>query len=120
MSGLRLPAMEATEMLDVMHYLMEEDNHQDRDAAAAQTEARKVLYKELYNREYKYGYVGKGSKETDYDALDDPANGWGEFEDIQPFDPTTPRTVKPYVEPTEFDPDSSDPFGGLLDGPVGG
>jgi len=28
-------------------------------------------------------------------------------------------TVKPYVPPTEFDADSADPFGGVLDTPIG-
>lgn len=112
--------MDASEMLDVMHYMMETDTHQKREAAEAQTATRKVLYKELYNREYKYGYTGQKSGETDYDALDEPADGWGEYDDVQPFDPSARREVKPYVPPTEFDPDSTDPFGGLLDGPVGG
>lgn len=112
--------MDASDMLDVLHYLMEEDTHRDREAASAQTEARKVLYKELYNREYKYGYEGKKSSGTDFDNLDSPASGWGEYDDLQPFDPSARQDVKPYVPPTEFDPDSADPFGGLLDGPVGG
>jgi hypothetical protein len=119
MHGLRLPEMDASDMLDVLHFMMETDNHQEKEKAVAQTEARNVLYRELYNRTYKYGY-SEGKSPQDFDALDDPANGWGDLDDLTPFDPTERRQVKPFVPPTEFDPDSADPFGGLLDGPAGG
>ena len=88
--------MEASEMLDVIHYFFEEDyRFVSQEHAVISSRARKKLYKVLYDKKYAYGV------EEDGESAEDSTG------------------VKPYIEPTEFDPDSSSPFGQTLDQPLG-
>ena len=91
-------------MLDVLHFLFEEDS---RFATAEEAESvsagRTALYKDLYNVDYKYKIKPQGKK----------SGNSGEFSYSDPDE------VKPYIPPTEFDPDSFNPFGQVLDAPIG-
>lgn len=90
--------MEASEMLDVLHYFFEEDNNFISQEHAIITERRRIrLYRNMYGVEYPYAVIEKAASESS-------ENG---------------EQVKPYIEPTEFDPDSSNPFGAVLDSPIG-
>jgi len=105
--------MEATEMTDVVHYLMEEDmRYGSVEEAEAVSAYRSQLYL-LYGKTYRYAistrkqngrsYVPKNAT-SDF-GFDDPAFNTGE--------------TKPYVPPTDFNPDSVLPFGSDLDAPLG-
>lgn len=91
-------------MLDVLHFFFEEDS---RFATAEEAESvsagRTTLYKDLYNVDYKYKLNTKPRK----------TGTSGEFSYSDPDE------VKPYIPPTEFDPDSFNPFGETLDAPIG-
>ncbi len=108
MSGLKLADMGMSDMLDVLHYYMEEDFKVDSaEQAEARDKARAILYKLIYSREYKLGQVKEYSKPT--------ASG---FEDpIVPVDPLKEPT-KSYFPPTDFNPNSTNPFGEKLDSPL--
>lgn len=87
-------------MLDVIHFLYEEDLGYSSIEDARWTDAkRKHIYSELYGEEYKY-YSTK---------------------EIADHDGTSPdgEAIKPYIPPTEFNPDSMNPFGEVLDAPIG-
>jgi hypothetical protein len=120
MSGLDLQEMEASSMLDVLHYLMEEEmirqHRQETDIPGA---VRDYIYRELYDIKYPY-YTPVGGRRYSADgnnieALEDPLDG------VAPFNPkdggATP--VKAYTPPTEIDPTAQKPFGALLDSPLG-
>lgn len=94
MNGLDLKSMDAEQMLDVIHYFFEEDyRFTSQEHAFISSRARKKLYKSLYDRDYKYGVDENDSASED--------------------------GVKPYIEPTEFDPEAANPFGSaLLDEPL--
>ena len=114
MNGLRLSELEMSDMLDVMHFYMEEDFSQASSAeqSEAKDKARELIYKSLYNRTYTFGRSSKDYK---------TANSSGEFyddEEIVPVDPLKEPT-KSYVPATDFNPESSKPFGDLLDAPIG-
>ncbi len=96
------------DMLDVLHYYMEEDFRVfSAEQAEARDKARAVLYKLIYDKEYKFGSNKNFSNPT--------ASG---FEDsIDPLDPEKGPT-KSYIPPTDFNPDSIKPFGDLLDSPL--
>lgn len=85
-------------------------------ASGEQAEARDAMrvqiYRDLYKTEYKYS--SKSSGTTDFSALDDP------FDDVPtPVDPMEKSfATKAYVPPTNFDENSSKPFGGILDAPL--
>lgn len=89
-------------MLDVIHYYFEEDNsrYESGDHAESVSKMRVSLYR-LYNYEYKYKVTSKKQSGVG-----------GEF------GASSSNAVKPYIPPTEFDPDSFDPFGGVLDQPL--
>lgn len=99
-------------MLDVLHYYMEQDYlSSSKEEAVQKTRVRKVMYREFYGRDYKYGVSDEpqGRQYIDYDAEEDSLS------DVTAFNPT----AKPYTPPTEFNPESPDPFGGILDTPLG-
>jgi hypothetical protein len=110
--------MDASEMLDVIHYLFEEDL--TRMASAEQIEAkervRSIIYRDFYERKYKYG-----SEVTDYnmsnEVLQDGLVG-DEEDELKPFDPTK-APIKPYFAPTNPDEKSAKPFGMKIDAPLG-
>jgi hypothetical protein len=103
--------MESSEMLDVFHYLFEDDmRFTTGDEAKAQGSLRKELYR-LYGKEYQYGSSGSGETYggrayISSDSMDD-------------FDSSPSSARKPYVAPTNFNPESSNPYGSVLDAPLG-
>lgn len=108
--------MEASEMLDVLHYLFEEDllgGHPE--LAEAKTDIRTMIYRDLYRDTYNYGIEGSGKK---YNGTGESLPKEGLYEDLRPFDPLAGPT-KPYTPPTDFDGESPLPFGSVLDGPLG-
>jgi len=104
--------MGASKMLDLLHYYMEDDYLADsREQATQKTRVRKVMYREFYDRDYTYGVTDEpqGRQYLDPEDLEDNLN------DVTPVNPT----AKPYTPPTDFNPESPDPFGGVLDTPLG-
>jgi hypothetical protein len=101
--GLSLAEMELSNMLDVLHFFFEEDSRfVSAEEAEAVSALRSSLYKDLYGVKYRYG-----ASKTKNNQMS--ANDYPDFLD----------ETKPYIPPTEFDPDRADPFGGLLDAPIG-
>lgn len=101
-------------MTDVLHYLMEEDmRYTSAEEAEAVSAYRTQLYL-LYGKTYRYtvsssnrggkAYLPKNAS-TDHGFDDDPMFNSGE--------------TKPYIPPTNFNPDSVLPFGSDLDAPLG-
>ena len=83
-------------MLDVIHFFFEEDyRFVSQEHAVISSRARTKLYKVLYDKTYSYGVA----EDDDFDSSN--------------------TGVKPYMEPTDFDPESSTPFGQTLDQPFG-
>lgn len=106
--GLKIAEMDCSDMLDVIHFYFEEDNrYASGEEAEALSAMRTSLY-EMYGDRYKYSIKSsrKTKKYSDNDNLDFP----------EPFDT---KQVKPYMPPTEFNPNSSNPFGEVLEAPLG-
>lgn len=83
-------------MLDVIHYFLDEDmRYSSLDELKIHDSVRKNIAKTLYGVEYRYGIPGETS----------------DIED--------PNYVKPYIPPTEVNPESHAPFGSVLDAPIG-
>lgn len=98
------------EMLDVIHYYMESDFMvSSAEQAEARDKARSIIYRSLYNREYKHS-----TKSTEFSQT----NASGSEENFGNFDPEKGPT-KSYFPPTDFNPDSEKPFGDILDTPLG-
>lgn len=113
MSGLQLGEMEASEMLDVIHVLFEEDYTTvvNAEQVEVKNRLRKVIYKEFYDKSY--NYTAKNEYELD-GSIDSPVD----YSDVKPFDPKA-ATRKPYIPPTQFNPEAPQPFGKNIDAPLG-
>lgn len=113
MNGLRLADMDASDMLDVLHFYFEEDlRYNNAEEADAVSSVRVSLYRTMYETEYKYKVSSKKSGQ----GRNSYASGT-DFDDLAPFDPET-AVSKPYVPPTQFDASGVD-SSGVLDGPLG-
>ena len=98
MNGVDLSSLNAKDFLDVIHYFFEEDsNYATPEQAVARTKMRKRFYRSFYDQEYLYGISDADAGETSEDGT----------------------AIKPYIPPTEVDPDSASPFGAVLDAPIG-
>jgi hypothetical protein len=121
--------MEASEMLDVVHYFLEEDLYvHDKGETASKSATRVKMYREFYGREYKYAYKGydeptadqnisASGSATQIDDYEDDLDAESQLRSIKAFNPKN-NPAKPYVPPTEFDDTSITPFGNLLDSPL--
>lgn len=118
MSGISLLEMEAVDMVDVFHYLFEEDN---RFASGEQVEGidkmRTALYR-MYGQTYDYGSGGSSRSNNGGRRYVGDSNYDFDMDSPMPVDGKS-LPVKSYVPPTDFNPESSMPFGGVLDAPLG-
>jgi hypothetical protein len=117
--------MEASNMLDVLHYFMEEDlvRFGTGEHMEAASSVRSTIYRTMYKRDYSYAVSsssGSGSSRMTYadgSPVDFSEDG---LSDITPFDPLdTAKSSKPFIPPTNFNPDAELPFGKNLDAPLG-
>jgi len=112
--------MEASDMIDVIHYLFEEDTvFFSTEQAAYKDSLRGNLYRDMYEREYKYMNQSDSNGSYGMDTLDAPlAEAPIEEDKIRVFSPRE-KTAKPYTPPTEVKADDIKPFGSVLDAPIG-
>jgi hypothetical protein len=87
--------MEASDMLDTIHYFLDEDTrYSSIEELKMHDSFRKNIFEKLYESTYRYG-------------LPDDSDSY-----------TASSGIKPYIPPTEIDPEAADPFGNLLDSPL--
>jgi hypothetical protein len=115
-SGVRLAELEASEMLDVIHYFFEEDI---RNLAKEQIEynnsIRDSVYENLYDGKYKRVFT-KNSGNKSYD-FDEELSAEEREAPIKPFNPRTEKT-KSYIPPTPILSNPGKPFGATLEEPL--
>lgn len=106
--------MEASEMLDVIHYFFEEDvSMKAQEELNSRNNLRSSLYDELYSG--MYGKSVPSTQSNDLSNLDDEED----FEMDAPVEPFNPRKPKSYVPPTPMSDNAAKPFGDILDAPIG-
>ena len=114
-------------MLDVLHYMFEEDlNNSTAEQAEARDTYRTRIYEDLYETTYNYASssnkssssMSNGNFEID-EALEQEymknanANASASVED------PLKKAVKPYRPPTTFNERAANPYVGVLDAPLG-
>jgi hypothetical protein len=112
--------MEASDMLDVVHFYFEQDHRYSTfEEASFKDQFRSSIFKNLYNSRYEFG-VSDDESVADYrgDRIDSELSAEEKPEAIEPFNPRA-KSVKGYVPPTDFNENSSKPFGSVLDEPLG-
>lgn len=122
MSGIRLGDLELSEMLDVIHFIFEEDMYtQSKEESEYKSKLRSSIYTNLYDRSYKYTVESssRGVTTASGDILPplDEEFGLKEFDPNEDLKPKKTKP-KPYVPPTNFNPDSVLPFGKSIDAPL--
>jgi hypothetical protein len=119
MSGISLGELSASDMVDVLHYLFEEDmNYVSAEQAEAKSKTRENLYSTMYNMTYKYAYKSNNTNKNEFIDPDTiPTEDGPTLDDIKPFNPKEQPT-KAYVPPTDFNPGAANPFMGTLDAPM--
>lgn len=131
MSGVSITELEASEMMNVLHFIFEEDvRYSSENEIAAKSAVREMMYQRFYGREYPYKYTPppkakekmsyEDYEEADYDP-DDPY-GIKTASSFTPFDPADAGdpefTHKGFVPSTNFDAAAPNPFDGILDAPA--
>jgi len=119
MNGLDLAEMDASDMLDVLHFMFETDyTPPSEESAKSKSAIRESIYPSLYGTPYRYALPkDKNPQDGRFGVPDDIDL---DVEDEPLPDPFSPRekVVKPFTPATTFDPDSKLPFGGALDAPL--
>lgn len=89
------------DMLDVIHFLFEEDSRYiSQEEVESVSAMRTQIYETLYGVSYNY----KVKKSARSNSTSTGISGIEE--------------TKPYIPPTEFDPQASNPFGSALEAPL--
>lgn len=99
-------------MLDVLHYLLEEDaNFVSQEQYQSRDHVRNVVYKNVYNKSYVY--ANSDTRDFGYESAADDL-------DIPVTTAAKSTEVKPYIPPTRVNADADNPFQGVLrEGPIG-
>ena len=115
MSQVKLAEMDAADMLDVIHFLYEEDMaYSTREEQQYADHRRVAIWNSMYKMPYKYSATQENA-----DIFNTAMQEDGDI-DFTPFSASRSNSVKPYFPPTDFSADDGDPFGGVLDAPIGG
>jgi hypothetical protein len=121
-NGINLKEMEASDMLDVLHYFFEDDLfYSSVEQADGRDRSREAIYRDFYNSSYAYSTgassnSASGGVNKNFDNFEFTPE---EEEKIVPFDPLQKRkTVKPFIRPTNVNAAADQPFGDMLDGPI--
>ena len=102
-------------MIDVLHFYFEEDLMADSKVAIDnKNRVRSWLYRDMYFKAYKYGNTNS-EESYNYSKASD---GFIGDEDDTIGDPLKPPT-KPFTPATDFNPDSANPFGRIVEPPLG-
>jgi hypothetical protein len=105
--------MEASEMLDVVHYYFEADaRYASGEEAEAVSKLRTSLYK-LYEKPYIYAFKNSSRGQSGRTYVN------GNDEDLLPTE-FSPQESKSFTPATKVDAESHLPFGPVLDAPIGG
>lgn len=101
-SGLDLKEMEVSDMLDVIHFFFEEDHRYHTAEEAKGTDSmRSALYETMYKTKFKYSTSGSSNTADNTSGFAYSSN-----------------ETKPYIPPTEFDPEVGLQFGRNLEAPL--
>jgi hypothetical protein len=105
--------MEASEMLDVVHYYFEADaRYSSGEEAEGVSKLRTSLYG-LYEKTYVYAVSSSSRNQSGRTYVN------GNDEDLLPTE-FSPQQTKSFAPATEVNAESHLPFGPVLDSPVGG
>ena len=124
MNGINLASMDSDDMVDVLHYMLEEDMFVgSQEAVESRQKTRKLIYEDMYGQRYNYGVTTKSSSTSEFDYQETYSeDGFIDSqEELIPFDPDGLKkefTRKSYTPSTNFNSELAQPFGLKIDGPL--
>jgi hypothetical protein len=120
-NGLKLTQMNASDMLDVLHYYFEEDmKYATPQQAEIHNNLREIVYEKFYGVKYAYSNSETtGGVNDSSGLLDDELNASTPVEELKPFNPRSASNTKEYIPASNFNPEAQKPFGSVLDAPLG-
>ncbi|UVG35130.1 hypothetical protein SEA_CECE_79 [Microbacterium phage Cece] len=108
-------------MVDVLHFQFEDYfTFYGEEHAGSVNGIRKSLWKTFYDIDFKYEVkTGSDRRSPTRNYANDISDPLADLDSVDPFSPRDKSTeeLKPYIPPTNFDPDAANPFPGL-DGPL--
>ena len=115
-NGINLAELDASDMLDVVHYFFEEDiRNLSKEQIEHNNSVRDSIYENLYDGKYKRVFTKtKSSNSYDFDSELEPEDA---EEPIKPFNPRAGKT-KNYMAPTPVFNNPAKPFGNILEEPL--
>lgn len=119
--GVDLKSLSPSDMLDVIHFLFEDDMHSSStgEQAEAKDKSRTMLYSNLYGKVYKYASKGSSSDQLPPDVAADMQD-YDMPVPVDPFERSQGSSiVKPFIPATSVDNGSRLPFGNALEAPLG-
>lgn len=117
MSGIKLLDLDSSDLVDVLHYMFEEDLAENmNEYSEVKDTYRTRIYEDFYETSYPYAAPKSSKKVFDPDLppLDEPING------VEPegFSQGASKSSKRYIPPTDFLEDAQNPYHGVLDAPL--
>ena len=104
-------------MLDVLHYYFETECVGEKETLDAKKRMRRTLYGQLYGRTYRWGDDVGGEAEFGTQSADTHyANATAANRGVSGGPAIT---HKPYIPPTPVNADAHNPYGTVLDAPLG-
>jgi hypothetical protein len=107
--------MEASDMLDVIHFFLEEDtHHSSKEEADVRNSTREIIYQDFYGHSYKYSDSRSSQSASAQGGyyIEEP-----EDDAVVPFDPLKGPT-KSFVPATPVNAAMSRPFGAAIEEPL--
>ena len=115
-NGVNLAGLEASDMLDVIHYFFEEDIRDlNKEQIEYNNSVRDSIYKNLYEGKYKRVFA-KTRSSNSYD-FDEELSAEEKPEPVKPFNPRSKKT-KDYMAPSPVFNNPDKPFGNILEEPL--
>lgn len=108
MSNVRLAELDSRDLVDVLHYMFEDDTaYASAEQAEARSTIRELLYRDLYNKTYKYAFnKSSGSANTGSQRLADFDIPDTVQDDIKQRPTPQKQATKPYIRPTDLSEES--------------
>lgn len=103
MSHVRLAELNSSDMLDVIHYMFEDDTgYASAEQAEAKSTIRELLWRDVYNSTYKYATPKSRGTNTGSERLADFDIPDTVQHDIKQRPAKDKQATKPYIRPTEL------------------
>lgn len=117
MSGVSLLELDSESLIDVLHYMFEDDVITPTpELAELRDKARIRIYEDLYGTTY--DYATPANRQATVNPIDMPFDDGTSWDDKEEQPEGMKKATKAYVPTTDFNPNATNPYHGILDTPL--